>query len=149
MKENRWRHLMTSQANKVQGRGKATRDKIELAISRIRLKRPKIVAANREISIAAVAEEAQVSRANIYNSYPDLAVKIRRLSETKNRSHSRSKNGKLIEERKKSQNLRAELDDLRRKNQQLCSINASLMFRIQQLELENASENIITLAQKD
>lgn len=54
-----------------------TKKKIRLAIIAIEKGRPKVVTINRKISVAAVAEEAGVSRALIHRDFPDLLERIR------------------------------------------------------------------------
>ncbi|MGT2507690.1 hypothetical protein [Cupriavidus basilensis] len=58
---------------------KATSSKIEAAITRILEGKPVRIPADREFSIAAVAEEAALSNSTIHNRYPELAERIRAL----------------------------------------------------------------------
>ena len=51
-------------------KGEQTRNIIRQAITRIEKGRPKVVSKERKMSVAAVAEEAGVSRATIHNNYP-------------------------------------------------------------------------------
>jgi ribosomal protein L18 len=53
-----------------------THTRIRLAIVPIEKGRPKIISSTRRISIAAVAEEAEVSTTLIHNQYPDLKARI-------------------------------------------------------------------------
>lgn len=57
-----------------------TRKELELALRRIQLGRPKVVAVDRKLSIAAVADEAGVSAALVHNSHPDFAEQVRGLT---------------------------------------------------------------------
>ncbi|PSU85515.1 TetR family transcriptional regulator [Photobacterium phosphoreum] len=54
-----------------------TKKMIRLAIIAIEKRRPKVVTINRKMSVAAVAEEAGVSRALIHRDFPDLLERIR------------------------------------------------------------------------
>ncbi|MGO4808927.1 TetR family transcriptional regulator [Cupriavidus sp. 2MCAB6] len=57
----------------------STRHEIEMAITRILQGTPMRVDRARQLSIAAVAEEAGVSNATIHNRHPDMAEQIRRI----------------------------------------------------------------------
>ncbi|OBU15023.1 hypothetical protein AYY19_18225 [Photobacterium aquimaris] len=54
-----------------------TKKKIRLAIIAIEKGRPKVITIDRKMSVAAVAEEAGVSRALIHRDFPDLLERIR------------------------------------------------------------------------
>lgn len=56
---------------------KETYDSVRKAIIRIEKGRPKIVDAKRKMSVAAVAEESEVSRALIHRDMPDLLERIK------------------------------------------------------------------------
>jgi TolA-binding protein len=58
----------------------ATRKELELALKRITHKRTKNIAPERKLSVAAVAKEAGVSSALIFNSHKDFAEHIRQLT---------------------------------------------------------------------
>ena len=68
-------------------RGEQTRNIIRQAITRIEKGRPKVVIKERKMSVAAVAEEAGVSRATIHNNYPDMADRIRTILGKQNQNH--------------------------------------------------------------
>ncbi len=51
--------------------------RIRMAIVRLEKGQPKLVEKGRKVSVAAVAEEAGVSRALIHKDYPDLMERIR------------------------------------------------------------------------
>ena len=54
-----------------------THKRIRLAIVRLEKGQPKVVEKGRKVSVAAVAEEAGVSRALIHKDYPDMLERIR------------------------------------------------------------------------
>ena len=57
----------------------STRHEIESAITRILQGTPRRIDRVRQLSIAAVAEEAGISNATIHNRHPDMAERIRRI----------------------------------------------------------------------
>ncbi|WP_150300634.1 TetR family transcriptional regulator [Pseudomonas profundi] len=57
----------------------STRKELELALQRIQLGHARIVEDGRKLSIAAVAEEAEVSPSLIHNSHPEFAKIVREL----------------------------------------------------------------------
>lgn len=63
-----------------------TQSRIKLAIARIEKGNPKVIAVERKLSIASVAEEAGIHRTTIINRYPLLADIIRDKSGMKTRS---------------------------------------------------------------
>ena len=107
-----------------------THDNIRMAIVRIENGRPKVVEPKRKMSIAAVAEEAGVSRTLIMNQYPDLLERIRGGANKHIQKLRDDKHQELKKERAKNQELRKKLADVIQKYQVLVSKNATL-------ELEN------------
>ena len=108
-------------------RGELTAKAIRQAIVRIEKGRPKIVALSRKLSIAAVAEEAGVSRATIHNNHPNLAERIREAGNKTGRAQRDEKNAALKELKTKYQALRQEYIHARELNQDMASEMASLV----------------------
>lgn len=69
----------------------STENKIKLAIARIEKGKPKIIAIDRKLSLASVAEEAGIHRTTIINRYPLLADEIRDKSGLKPKQHNSDK----------------------------------------------------------
>ncbi|MBE1299479.1 MAG: TetR family transcriptional regulator [Alteromonadaceae bacterium] len=107
-----------------------THNKIRMAIVRIEQGKPKIVTPQRKMSVAAVAEEAGVSRTLIMNQYTDLLERIRGGANKHIQKQRDDKHEELKKERAKNRELRDTLADVMRKYQVLVSKNATL-------ELEN------------
>lgn len=107
-----------------------THKRIRLAIVRLENGQPKVVEKGRKISIAAVAEEAGVSRALIHKDYPDLMERIRGNANKAIQRQRDEKHEKLKEERAKNRQLREKIVELTEQRNELASKNATL-------ELEN------------
>ena len=107
-----------------------THKRIRLAIVRLEKGQPKVVEKGRKVSVAAVAEEAGVSRALIHKDYPDMLERIRGNSNKAIQRQRDEKHEKLKEERFKNRQLREKIVDLTEQRNELASKNATL-------ELEN------------
>jgi AcrR family transcriptional regulator len=128
-----------------QTRGEITRKGIQQAIVRIEKNRPKVIQAGRKISIAAVAEEAGVSRALIHNNYPDLATRIRGAGDKDVRAQRDEKQAELQAERAKSKQLREELDSMREKLQKMATELAQVTNENERLLSEIESKKTVRL----
>lgn len=122
--------------------GQQTRDSIKKAILRIQKNRPRIVSKSRKISIAAVAEEAEISRASIHNNYPDLADEIRSLANKDVRKQRDVKHSELQKEKDKNRKLREENASFKKDINILVSKNRLLTDELQELRAIVKSENI-------
>jgi AcrR family transcriptional regulator len=129
----------------VKTRGEQTRKSIRQAIVRIEKGRPKIVEKGRKLTIAAVAEEAGVSRATLHNRYPDLAERVRESGNKAVRQQRDAKQSDLKLEKEKNREFRAELAELKVTLAKVTSENATYMHRNRVLEAINASPNILTI----
>jgi len=107
-----------------------THKRIRLAIVRLEKGQPKVVEKGRKVSVAAVAEEAGVSRALIHKDYPDLMERIQNNANKAIQRQRDEKHEKLKEERFKNRQLRQKIVDLTEQRNELASKNATL-------ELEN------------
>lgn len=115
---------------------------IRLAIVRLEKGCPKTVKHGRRISIAAVAEEAGVSRALIHKDYPDLLERIRGNANKAIKSQRDSKHASLLKERDKNRRLREQVAQLRSQRNDLASKNASLELENRRLNAILSSENV-------
>lgn len=128
-----------------QSKGDLTRKAIKQALLCLQNNRPKIIAKGRKISIAAVAEEAGVSRATIHNNYPELAEKIRELNNKSCRAQRDEKNQDLKAIENKNKELRTNIQNLNSDLAKITSINASLLLENIKLQTIIKSKNIILL----
>ncbi len=122
------------------------RDKeLRAAISRIKLGR---VAHNQstKLTIAAVAREAGVSTALIYNSHPDIAEIIREAQGSSSRSQRDEKHQELKAERLKGRALRDEITTLRIQVAKLTSINEVLIAENLKLKSQMSSPKVVNMA---
>lgn len=129
-------------------RGDQTRDTIRHAILRIEKGRPKVVAKDRKMSVAAVAEEAGVSRATIHNNYTDLAERIRATVNKQARKQRDEKHGALQAEKAKNRELRADNAELRAKVEALASKNRSLTDENREMRAIAETENVRVMGSK-
>ena len=119
-----------------------THEKIRKAIIRLEQQRPHVVDAGRKISVAAVAEEAGVSRALIHNLYPDLLERIRGNANKQIQAQRDDKHEALKKEREKNYQLRELIVDLTQQRNALASKNASLTLEVQRLQAVIESDNV-------
>ena len=122
-----------------------THQRIRMAIVRIEQGRPSIVDSSRKMSIAAVAEEAGVSRTLIINQYPDLLERVRGGSNKHIQKQRDDKHAALKKEREKNQGLRKELAALKQKLRLIVSKNATLELENRRFKDIIESENVRSL----
>lgn len=123
--------------------GEATEKKINEALKRIRLGRPRVVEKSRKLSIASVAEEAGVSRATIHNRYPEIIDQISMYldrKEAKGRSHKSSVLEKDL--REKISLLKDEIKLLKKDKIMLASVNETLELELRSLRALIKSKNV-------
>lgn len=125
-----------------------TAERIRLAIIRIEKQRPKIIEPNRKLSVASVAEEAETTRANIYNNYPELAEKIQLKTNKAMKLQRDTKQTQLKELREKYQALKKELKHYKALNSRLASEQAKLIIEIDRLSTLAQSENVTSFGPK-
>ncbi|HAT3877883.1 TPA: TetR/AcrR family transcriptional regulator [Legionella pneumophila] len=111
-----------------QSKGDLTRQTIKQALLRLQNNRPKVVTPGRKISIAAVAEEAGVSRATIHNNYPEIAKRIREMNNNSSRVQLDEKHQNLNILKNKNRELRDQIQNLNSDLAKITSINASLLL---------------------
>jgi len=119
-----------------------TNKRIRLAIVRLEKGQPKVVEKGRKVSVAAVAEEAGVSRALIHKDYPDMLERIRGNSNKAIQRQRDEKHEKLKEERFKNRQLREKIVDLTEQRNELASKNATLELENRRLSAILESKNV-------
>lgn len=119
---------------------------LRLALSRIQ--RGRSQRGETKVSVAAVAREAGVSTALIHNYYPSIAEAIREAQGRSSRAMRDVKHQDLIAERKKSQEYRQEIKELRTKLAQLASINEVLLDDNRVLEAKLNDRNVLDIASR-
>ena len=119
-----------------------TNNKIRRAIVRIENGKPKIISADRKMSIKAVAEEAGVSDSLIHKDYPTLLERIKKNQGKEIRAEKKRKHDALNAEREKNQALRQENKELKYQVVELASINARLERELSTLRSIQKSNNI-------
>ena|SRR5690554_659223 len=119
-----------------------THKRIRLAIVRLEKGQPKVVEKGRKVSVAAVAEEAGVSRALIHKDYPDLMERIRGNANKAIQRQRDEKHEKLKEERAKNRKLREKIVELTEQRNELASKNATLELENRRLSAILESKNV-------
>lgn len=119
---------------------------LKLALSRIQ--RGRSQHGETKVSIAAVAREAGVSTALIHNHYPSIAEAIREAQGRSSRAMRDVKHQDLIAERKKSQEYRQEIEELRAKVARLASINEVLLDENRVLKAKLNDRNVLDLSSR-
>lgn len=117
---------------------KATHKTVRLAIIRIEKGRPNIVDAGRKMSVAAVAEEAGVSRALIHRDCPDLLERIKGGVNKGIRQQRDAKQHELKEYKERNRELRSEVAELKAMLAKVQSQNATLIRK--NIALSSGSE---------
>ncbi|EGQ8489146.1 TetR family transcriptional regulator [Vibrio alginolyticus] len=106
---------------------KTTHKAVRLAIIRIEKGRPKVVSEKRKMSVAAVAEEAGVSRALIHRDCPDLLERIKGGVNKGIRQQRDAKQTELNKYKERNRELRAEVTELKAMLAKVQSQNATLI----------------------
>ncbi|MDG6096891.1 TetR family transcriptional regulator [Aestuariibacter sp. GS-14] len=119
-----------------------THDRIRMAIVRLEQGRPNVVKPERKMSVAAVAEEAGVSRTLIMNQYPDLLERIRGGANKHIQKQRDEKHEALRKEREKNRELRSTLADVMQKYQVMVSRNTTLELENRRLTGIVENENV-------
>lgn len=119
-----------------------THKRIRLAIVRLEQGQAKVVEKGRKVSVAAVAEEAGVSRALIHKDYPDLMERIRGNVDKAIQKQRDEKHLKLKQERFKNRQLREKIVELTEQRNGLASKNATLELENRRLSALLKSKNV-------
>ncbi|RKF18845.1 TetR family transcriptional regulator [Alginatibacterium sediminis] len=123
---------------------KVTHKSIRLAIIRIEKGRPNVVSDKRKMSVAAVAEEAGVSRALIHRDCPDLLERIKGGANKGIRQQRDAKQTQLNDYKKRNRELRAEVADLKEMLAKVQSQNATLIRKNMALSVVHAKISNVT-----
>ncbi|KPU83093.1 TetR family transcriptional regulator [Psychromonas sp. PRT-SC03] len=119
---------------------------VRLAIVRIEKGKPKAVDTNRKLSVAAVAEEADVERNIIYRDCPDLLERIKGGVNKGVRQQISVKQEELNKFKERNKELRSEVGELRTINAYLQSKNAALIDENMRMEKQKAKhDNVVQL----
>ncbi|MGY6511986.1 TetR family transcriptional regulator [Vibrio parahaemolyticus] len=123
---------------------KSTHKAVRLAIIRIEKGRPNVVSDKRKMSVAAVAEEAGVSRALIHRDCPDLLERIKGGVNKGIRQQRDAKQIELNEYKKRNRELRTEVAELKAMLSKVQSQNATLIRKNMVLSDVSAKNSSIT-----
>lgn len=123
---------------------KATHKAVRLAIVRIEKGRPNIVSDKRKMSVAAVAEEAGVSRALIHRDCPDLLERIKGGVNKGIRQQRDAKHTELKEYKERNRELRSEVAELKAMLAKVQSQNATLVRKNMVLSNAYADNSNVT-----
>jgi len=123
---------------------KSTHKAVRLAIIRIEKGRPNVVSDKRKMSVAAVAEEADVSRALIHRDCPDLLERIKGGVNKGIRQQRDAKQTELNEYKERNRELRSEVAELKAMLSKVQSQNATLIRKNMVLSGVSAKNNNVT-----
>ena len=112
---------------------------------RLKHGKTKIVSSDRKINIRSLAEEAGVSDSTIHNRYPSIASEVRELIDQTYKSKYDKKEKALKIEKEKNKDLRKYMAEIEEEKRKLVSINETLIAKVEQLESEKLSKNIIQM----
>ncbi|AYM89034.1 MULTISPECIES: hypothetical protein [Gammaproteobacteria] len=123
---------------------KATHKAVRLAIVRIEKGRPNTVSHKRKMSVAAVAEEAGVSRALIHRDCPELLERIKGGVNKDIRQQRDAKQTELNKYKDRNRELRSEVAELKAMLAKVQSQNATLIRKNMALSNARADNNNVT-----
>lgn len=123
---------------------KSTHKAVRLAIIRIEKARTNVVSDKRKMSVAAVAEEAGVSRALIHRDCPDLLERIKGGVNRGIRQQRDAKQIELNEYKERNRELRTEVAELKAMLSKVQSQNATLIRKNMVLSGVSAKNSNVT-----
>ena len=123
---------------------KSTHKAVRFAIIRIEKGRPNVVSDKRKMSVAAVAEEAGVSRALIHRDCPDLLERIKGGVNKGIRQQRDAKQIELNEYKERNRELRTEVAELKAMLSKVQSQNAKLIRKNMVLSGVSAKNSNVT-----
>ncbi|MDE1315074.1 TetR family transcriptional regulator [Vibrio aestuarianus] len=123
---------------------KATHKAVRLAIVRIEKGRPNTVSHKRKMSVAAVAEEAGVSRALIHRDCPELLERIKGGVNKDIRQQRDAKQTELNKYKDRNRELRSEVAELKAMLAKIQSQNATLIRKNMALSNARADNSNVT-----
>lgn len=109
----------------------------------MRISHGKSKSSEKTLTVAAVAREAGVSTALIYNHYPHIAEIIREAKGRSSRTQRDKKNTELKNQRAKNKTLRNEIHQLHTKISKLASINEKLLIENNTLKSKIPTESVV------
>lgn len=113
-----------------------TRHELELALARLRNGNPKRVKKGTLISVAAVAEEAGISRTTLYRFHKSVLAEIYQINEATPKVKLQVKCGELAETQAKAKEYREALIEARDEMTNWARQNYVLTHRVEELEEE-------------
>ncbi|MBF4269064.1 TetR family transcriptional regulator, partial [Vibrio anguillarum] len=122
----------------------STHKAVRLSIIRIEKGRPNVVSDKRKMSVAAVAEEAGVSRALIHRDCPDLLERIKGGVNKGIRQQRDAKQIELNEYKERNRELRSEVAELKAMLSKVQSQNATLIRKNMVLSGVSTKNNNVT-----
>lgn len=123
---------------------KVTHKAVRLAIVRIEKGRPNTVSHKRKMSVAAVAEEAGVSRALIHRDCPELLERIKGGVNKDIRQQRDAKQTELNKYKDRNRELRSEVAELKAMLAKVQSQNATLIRKNMALSNARADNSNVT-----
>ena len=123
---------------------KTSHKAVRLAIVRIEKGRPNTVSHKRKMSVAAVAEEAGVSRALIHRDCPELLERIKGGVNKDIRQQRDAKQTELNKYKDRNRELRSEVAELKAMLAKVQSQNATLIRKNMALSNARADNNNVT-----
>lgn len=115
---------------------KATRRKLEAALSRLVHGNPRRVKKGSKITAAAVAAEAEVDRATLYRFHEPILAQIRKINHTAPRTQLKAQRSELAEAEAKLKEYRKLVEEAQAEVAALARINYRLDLRIHELETQ-------------
>jgi len=119
-----------------------TEKKIRMALYRITKGRSKVVKGSRKLSIAAVAEEADVSPSLIHNQYPQICEEIRTLLGKTYKARSDARCNEIRRLKSRNSELLNEIKEYKVMLSNLASRNVTLTKQLELLDAGLRSEKI-------
>ena len=128
---------------------KSTRQKLELALSRLIKGNPQIVKSGTKISAASVAKEAEIDRATLYRFHEPILVEIRKINDTSPKTLLKGSRLELAQTKPKLKEYRRLVEEAQNEVSALARINYQLDAKITELqEALEIKNGIISALQK-
>lgn len=120
----------------------------ELTMAILRIQKGRSRIGETELSIAAVAREADVSTALIHNHYPKIAERINTETGRSSKKQLDAKQEQFKAEKQKARGLRAELVEWKAKFAKLASINEVLSDENRRLNVQLNDPKVVGLRER-
>lgn len=135
---------MTAEKKTVEKKTAEVRTK-ELTMAILRIQKGRSRTGETDLSIAAVAREAEVSTSLIHNHYPKIAERINAEAGRSRKKQLDAKQEQFKAEKQKSRSLRAEVIALKAKLAKLASINEVLADENRRLKVQLSDPKVVGL----